>query len=213
MHKDRDCDLWLGMKHKASLDKKQFGSGMKAKMDYSSRKSWSSGVACERVEVSQSRKSMPPLVKECPIKRLSSMDAGVPRSETSQPDMATRIVPDSTIPGPTLLRDDSELQNVNGPSLAAAFFAENKRPPLVDFSNSSGPKGKSKANNKGTWSRLDRKPTSSPSDTNMSDLSRERPALNETEPKTKKRRASSSHGRTPSASSLAVAVAQPRRSP
>lgn len=57
-------------------------------------------------------------------------------------------------------------------------------------------------------------PLSPPSDANISDLSKERLALNETEPKTKKKhRASSFHGRTPSASSLVVAIAQPHRSP
>lgn len=52
MHEDRDYDLWLGKKDKASLDKKQFGLWMRAEMDYSSRKSWSSEVGSEWVEVS-----------------------------------------------------------------------------------------------------------------------------------------------------------------
>ena len=84
----------------------------------------------------------------------------------------------------------------------------------MDISNTTGPKGKSQAENKGTWSRVERKPTTSPSDANIRDLSRERPAFDETELKTKKkRRASSSHGRAPSAPPLTVDVAQPRQSP
>nr|POE85802.1 hypothetical protein CFP56_07141 [Quercus suber] len=91
MHEDRDCDLWLGLKDKASLDKRQFGSWMRAEMDYSSRKSWSSAVGSGWAEVSQSHKSMPLPVKECLIRHLSGMDAGVPRSETTHPDKATQI--------------------------------------------------------------------------------------------------------------------------
>lgn len=85
----------------------------------------------------------------------------------------------------------------------------------MDISNTTGPKGKSQAENKGTWSRVERKLTTSPSDANIRDLSRERPAFDETELKTKKkkRRASSSHGRAPSAPPLTVDVAQPRQSP
>ena len=56
----------------------------------------------------------------------------------------------------------------------------------MDISNTTGPKGKSQAENKGTWSRVERKPTTSPSDANIRDLSRERPAFDETELKTKK---------------------------
>ena len=107
----------------------------------------------------------------------------------------------------------SGLNKENGPNLMAASSIENMRPPLVDISNTSGPKGESQAQNKGTWSRVERKPTSSPSNANMNDLSRERPTFDETEPKTKKCRASFSHGRTPSTPPSAVAVAQPCRSP
>ena len=42
----------------------------------------------------------------------------------------------------------------------------------MDISNTTGPKGKSQAENKGTWSRVERKPTTSPSDANIRDLSR-----------------------------------------
>ena len=59
----------------------------------------------------------------------------------------------------------------------------------MDISNTTGPKGKSQAENKGTWSRVERKPTTSPSDANIRDLSRERPAFDETELKTKKKNA------------------------
>lgn len=41
------------------------------------------------------------------------------------------------------LRDDIGLQKDNGPSHVVASSAENTRPPLVDISNISGPKGKS----------------------------------------------------------------------
>lgn len=52
-------------------------------------------------------------------------------------------IPGSTISSPTPLQDDGGLQKENGSGHVAASFAENKRPPLVDISNSSGPKGKS----------------------------------------------------------------------
>ena len=107
MHEDWDYDLWLGKKDKASLDKKQFGPWMRAEMDYSSRKSWSSEVGSEWVEVSQSRQSMPPLVKECPIGRLLGIGAGVPRFEKTQPDKVTRVGEFESILHAKPLFDDS----------------------------------------------------------------------------------------------------------
>lgn len=127
--------------------------------------------------------------------------------------------------------EDSGLPNVVGPSQEEAPLAEIVSLPLMDSSISSGPKGnsqaknkgtscgpkgKSQAKNKGTWSRLVRKPTTPPSDANMSDLcvlNKKRPAIIETEPMTKKRRPSPSHGKTPVVSSSVVAAGQPRRSP
>lgn len=65
----------------------------------------------------------------------------------------------SVTSGPTLQQVNRGLQKENGPNLVAVSLVENKRPPLVDISNSCGPKGKFQAKKKGTWSRLDRKPT------------------------------------------------------
>ena len=73
-------------------------------------------------------------------------------------------------------------QMENGPSHIFAFLAVNTRPPLMGISNVSGPKGKSQANSQGKWSRVERKPTTNPSDANMCDLSRERLAFEELEP-------------------------------
>ena len=50
LHEDRDCDVWLGMKDKVSFDKKQFGPWMRAKMEFSSRKPWRSGVGSKWAE-------------------------------------------------------------------------------------------------------------------------------------------------------------------
>lgn len=83
LHKDRECDLWLGMKDKDPLDKKQFGPWMRAELEYSSRRPWSSGVGSERVEFSHAHKSRLTLVKEVPISCVSCLDAGVPRAETT----------------------------------------------------------------------------------------------------------------------------------
>ncbi|KAK9991464.1 hypothetical protein SO802_026449 [Lithocarpus litseifolius] len=47
------------------------------------------------------------------------------------------------------LRDDIGLPKDNGLSLVVASSAENTRPPLLHISNTSGPKGKSQAKNKG----------------------------------------------------------------
>ena len=215
MHEDRDCDVWLGMTDKASLDKKQFGPWIRAEMDYPSRRPWHSDVGSERAEYSQSCKSIPPPVMECTLRRVSGRDGGIPLSEITQPNKAIQVgEPESVLhakplfddskrfdetlqmidsklgltsdlgappkvvsiegafneklnllkkslankdPGlatsvPTSQCDDSGLQKVNGPSHEVAPLAENKRPPLVDISNSCRPKGKSQAKNKGTWS-------------------------------------------------------------
>nr|POE93157.1 hypothetical protein CFP56_40310 [Quercus suber] len=61
------------------------------KMDYPLRRPWSSSMGSEQAEYSQSRKSIPPLVKECPLRRVSGGDAGIPWSKTTQPDMAIRV--------------------------------------------------------------------------------------------------------------------------
>ena len=79
--------------------------------------------------------------------------------------------------------------------------------------NVSGPKGNSQANSQGRWSRVERKPTTNPSDANMCDLSRERPTFEELEPQTKKHRLSSTHGPNPSTSPSVLAVVQPSQSP
>lgn len=52
-----------------------------------------------------------------------------------------------------LLRNNIGLQRDNGLSHMVASSAENMRPPLIDISDISGPKGKSQVENKGTWSK------------------------------------------------------------
>lgn len=124
-------------------------------------------------------------------------------------DETTETKTSETLP----LNDDIEPQKENGSSHTFAFSTVNTRPPLMDISNGSGPKGKSQAKNQGKWSRVERKPTNTPSDANICDLSRERIAFEEPEPQTKKHRASSLHGPNPFASPSALAVAQPCWSP
>lgn len=60
-------------------------------MDYPLRRPWSSSMGSEQAEYSQSHKSIPPPVKECPLRRVSGGDTGIPWSETTQPDMAIRV--------------------------------------------------------------------------------------------------------------------------
>ena len=137
-------------------------------------------------------------------------ESSLPKKSPAEKD------PGAATPVPISQYDASGLQVANGPSLIVTHGAESERPPLVDISNSCGPKSKPQTKNKGTWTRLDRKPTTSSSDANMNDLNelnRKRPACIETEPKTNKRRSSSSHGCTPLEPISAVAVTQPRRSP
>nr|POE78214.1 hypothetical protein CFP56_62012 [Quercus suber] len=158
---------------------------MRAELEYSSRRPWSSSVGSERAEFSHAHKSRLMLVKEVPISRVSGLDAGVPRAETTQPDKASRMIDSelgltvdlgalpkvvslevafneksnppkeladevlgSVTSSPTLQQVDRGLQKENGPNLVAVSLVENKRPPLVDISNSCGPKGKFQAKNK-----------------------------------------------------------------
>nr|POF21903.1 putative ribonuclease h protein [Quercus suber] len=63
-----------------------------------------------------------------------------------------------------------------------AFSAGCTRKPLQDISNSNGPMYKSKASAQGTWTRIDRQPTTNLSDENMGVLNRVRPVLEDPEP-------------------------------
>jgi len=111
------------------------------------------------------------------------------------------------------LNDAFGTQVDNGPSPTYIFSSANPRHPLMDISNVDGPTSKPQVRNQGKWSRIERKPTTNPSDDNMFVLNRERPALDEPELQVKKRRTLSTHGLSSLDSISAMAESQPCRSP
>ena len=108
LHEDRDCDVWLGMKDKVSFDKKQFGPWMRAEMDFSSCKPWRSGVGSERAKHTQSRTLVPSPVLECTLGHVSGGEAGIPCSETAQPDQVIRVGEPESVMHAKPLFDDSK---------------------------------------------------------------------------------------------------------
>lgn len=92
MHEDKECDLWLGSRNKASLDKGQFSLWMRAEVDFSGRKPWSSASGPERGDGSLPRQPKSPSVTKGTTNRLFGAAAEVANIEISHPNKVSLAV-------------------------------------------------------------------------------------------------------------------------
>lgn len=130
MHEDRDCDLWLSNRGKASLDKKQFGPWLRAEVDYSIRKPLIPSVGSDREAALNSRQVLNPPVKSAITDSPSGVSAGDSLDETT-PDKETPFVePKNNLHGKSLLGDserfDKTLQMIDS---ELGFIADFVAPP------------------------------------------------------------------------------------
>nr|POE82317.1 hypothetical protein CFP56_50288 [Quercus suber] len=246
MHEDRDCNLWLSNRNKASMEKGQFGPWIRAEINFASRKPKSSASVPKCGDGSLTLQTKTLLVSKSPTGHLSGMVVEVAKADSTHPNKVSSVVASvSNVHAKSLLGNpksfermlqliDSELgldadlvvppcvdlsnvvinaksnpppkklpagegpktrtsvslplvgdigpQEENGMRHTFAFSASCTRPSFQAISNVNGPMNKSKATTQGKWTRIDRQPTNNPSDENMGDLNKVRPALEDLKP-------------------------------